>query len=625
MKNKSNNSLDHIINVDAVSNEEMDLETLVSDKNLRELLESRINEAKLCLNYSPLASIILCGSFLEGLLLEAAKKNPEKFNRASASPKKEKKGKVKNFNEWTLEDLINVSFELEIINNALKDFCRIVQKYRNYVHPSEQLKDNFYPDKFSAEQSINIIKQVVFKLKKSFPENEINIYRGSFDDNEKYYLSLIILIGSWEDEEKADLDIIVDFLSVNHESYLKLKSDLVNHNLKPLLLNNKILECQNRKDLLSSLGSRILDDHLDKFKSTVVSVLKEKDPAFDLPKDERFMASIKDKKMNYSSHLRKGLAEGLALLSTNKEHLKNCSQGKVDEIVILAIREIFKDSDYILWGSLNYILPYLAEASPKEFLSAAQNALSDDSSAFDLLFAQEGDAITGGNYLTGLLWALECLAWEEEYLVQVCMILGKLSAKDPGGSWGNRPFKSLVKILLPWLPRTLAKSEKRYVVLKTLFDEESDIAWDLLMRLFPKQEILSSSTYTPKYRINISDEENRGVIKSEYWDVISTYLDLALSKTENKIERIIELVRIADKLNKDLFYKFFSRISEVASGVSGEEKNKLWECLIGFVKKHRKYSEADWALPEVALDVVNKIADRIAPKDLFTLHKHLFI
>lgn len=49
-------------------------------------------------------------------------------------------------------------------------------------------------------------------------------------------------------------------------------------------------------------------------------------------------------------------------------------------------------------------------------------------------FSQEVNGITGGNYLTGLLWALEELAWDEQYLVRVCVVLAELASHDPGAS-----------------------------------------------------------------------------------------------------------------------------------------------------------------------------------------------
>lgn len=92
----------------------------------------------------------------------------------------------------------------------------------------------------------------------------------------------------------------------------------------------------------------------------------------------------------------------------------------------------------------------LAEANPDEFLSAVENALSLSPCPFEELLAREGSgAFWGNNYLIGLLYSLEVLAWDAEYLIRVCMILGELASRDPGGNWSRRPSKSLSAILLP--------------------------------------------------------------------------------------------------------------------------------------------------------------------------------
>ena len=74
----------------------------------------------------------------------------------------------------------------------------------------------------------------------------------------------------------------------------------------------------------------------------------------------------------YSHQLRKGLAESLVLLGCFSSALTNCSLNKAEIIAVLAIREIFDDADWVLWSSLNDLLPFIAEAAPDEFLKAAR-------------------------------------------------------------------------------------------------------------------------------------------------------------------------------------------------------------------------------------------------------------
>ena len=137
----------------------------------------------------------------------------------------------------------------------------------------------------------------------------------------------------------------------------------------------------------------------------------------------------------------------------------NCSQGKADAIAALSVRELFDESDWVRWGSLNGLLPTLSEASPDEFLSAVESAIASRPSPFDRLFEQEDTGVFGRNYISGLLWALEGIAWEETYLIRTAVVLAEIASHDPGGNWANRPGNSLTDIFLPWLPHTLASIE----------------------------------------------------------------------------------------------------------------------------------------------------------------------
>jgi len=136
----------------------------------------------------------------------------------------------------------------------------------------------------------------------------------------------------------------------------------------PLTLRNGHWEIADRKALFEALGSRIFNAHLDKFKECAVEVLKEIDPQFELPAEERYAASIHGKILKHSLGLRKGMAETLALLGNYGDKLVNSSQHKPEFTAALTIRDILKHADWKLWGSINDLLPILAEAAPGEFL-----------------------------------------------------------------------------------------------------------------------------------------------------------------------------------------------------------------------------------------------------------------
>lgn len=439
------------------------------------------------------------------------------------------------------------------------------------------------------------------------------------------HLAFAVLIGAWNEKSKSDIEMITQFFGIGYKDWLQKAQEILHYPDSPLSLKNGVWRVVNRAELWSLLGSRILDQNLDTFKSLAVTVLKEPDPAFELPAKERYAASIHGKVLDHSHELRKGITEGLAMLGSQLNACSNCSQNKADTTAILAIREILVEADWVIWGSLNNLLPNLAEAAPGEFLDAVEKTLHQTPCPFDELFAQEGTGITGRNYLTGLLWALERLAWDEQYLVRVCVVLGELASHDPGGQWANRPANSLTTILLPWLPQTLASVEKRKVAVQTLLTEWPDIAWNLIIQLLPGQHQTSSGSHKPKWRKTIPDDWEKGVTHQEYWQQVSFYAELAVGAAGYDVARLSELVDHFDNLPKPAFDQLVEVLSsQTISELPEDQRLLLWEHLTKFTNKHRRYADAKWALPNELITRIEKVAEQLAPTDPFNLYQYLF-
>jgi hypothetical protein len=97
-------------------------------------------------------------------------------------------------------------------------------------------------------------------------------------------------------------------------------------------------------------------------------------------------------------------------------------------------------------------LPALAEASPQSFLEAVRDGVAGADPVLGKLFAEGQGAFFSRNYMTGVLWGLERLAWSPDHLTAVTVLLAKLCVLDPGGKAGNRPKRTLVEILSTWHP-----------------------------------------------------------------------------------------------------------------------------------------------------------------------------
>ena len=374
-----------------------------------------------------------------------------------------------------------------------------------------------------------------------------------------------------------------------------------------------------------ALGPRIFDGHLDRLHRVAVSVLREENPELELEKDQRFAASLHGKALKHSESLRKGLAETVALLGVYPEYLTACSRYEAENTARLTVHEILKKASCNIWASLNDVMPLLAEAAPKEFLDAIEHSLTEEPSPLDGVFAQEGTGITGRTYITGLLWGLETLAWDADYLTRVVILLGELAARDPGGSWANRPANSLWTILLPWFPQTCAPAAKRISAVATLQKELPEVAWNLLINLLPRSQQSSSMTHKPVFRTTIPDDWTEGTTDADYAEQIDAYAQLAIEAAKHNRDKLVALVRRVNNLpfnSRQQVLEYLS--SDAITSLPEDERLPIWNELTEMLTMHHKYADAKWAMPAKEVERVSLIANALTPQSPILKHRRLF-
>jgi hypothetical protein len=142
------------------------IDSLKLDGTVSMVLQQRIDEIRKCLNANaPLSVIFLCGSTLEGILLGVASSNAKDFNQSPVSPK-DKTGKVKPFQEWSLNDFINVAREQSLLGEDVKKFSHALLDFRHYIHPYEQMSSNFNPDEHTAKICWQVLQTAIIQLSK---------------------------------------------------------------------------------------------------------------------------------------------------------------------------------------------------------------------------------------------------------------------------------------------------------------------------------------------------------------------------------------------------------------------------------------------------------------------------
>lgn len=439
-------------------------------------------------------------------------------------------------------------------------------------------------------------------------------------------LALASAIGRWAGNNPADQKAVEGIVGKSYGEWIEVLRPESLRADTPLTQTDEQWKVISRGEAWSALGSFLSDAALERIGKVAVEVLGERNPKFELPPDRHFAAAAEGKSLRHSTGLRRGLAETLALLGSKPGALaKSCSLGRPKTVALLAVRQLLENADWITWASLNPELPLLAEAAPDEFLDQVEAALLKDDGPFKQVFAQEGSGVFGGNYMTGLLWALETLAWSPDYLVRVVSLLGELAVIDPGGNWSNRPANSITDILLPWHYQTTASVEKRKAAVEALLSEQPEVGWKVLLSLLPNNYGVTSGNRRPAWQPLIPATHTSGVSELDYWKQVEMYADVAVRIAASDLGKLGSLI---DRL-PDLPAPAHNRIVEhlMSSAVvqlPEAQRTALWESLVDLVAKHRKFHDANWALPKAAVDKLAAVADGLAPATTQNSQRRLF-
>ncbi len=282
----------------------------------------------------------------------------------------------------------------------------------------------------------------------------------------------VLFVGAWDDKKEEDRKVVEVLAGINYGDFIKNLTPLLAMDDSPILKVGDVWKLKSPLDAWFLLSSSITGDFLKLFRSAATSVFTKDDPKYDLPENEQWMAALYNKTRPHSEWLRIGMAESLVLLALGDIS----TQSFVDDVVKEILDHQSKWED---WASIKDIMPILAEASLDQFMGSVEQTIKNNPQAFQSLMGDANDC----NH-SGLLWALESLAWSPEYFTRAVNILCELSSLDPGGQYANRPINSLGDIFLPGMPQTNATSKQRLDILDILKDKYPHIVWQFARRYY---------------------------------------------------------------------------------------------------------------------------------------------
>jgi hypothetical protein len=439
-------------------------------------------------------------------------------------------------------------------------------------------------------------------------------------------LAQAALIGGWKGDHAPDREAMEALLGKSYGEWIEAVRGETLRPDTPLFQRNETWRVISRVEAWSALGPRLADADLDRLQQMALRVLGEQDPQFELSKEERQTGYIQPHAPSYSPTIRAALADSLALLGTRPNALSSASHGKAEATAKVVVRKLLQEADWKRWASLNDEMPVLAEAAPDQFLDAVEAALVDPaSSLFVQLFRQEGSGFAGRSYLTGLLWALETLAWHPDYLGRVTGLLGDLASIDPGGNWSNRPRNSLVDIFLPWHRQTLADLSQRRAALEALLRDHPDVGWSLLLSLLPSSHGATTGTRKPAWRAIIPRTWKATITMAEYWEQVQQYAQMCIQVAASDLKKLAVLIDRLGSLPEPAHSQVLAHLtSPQVTSLPEADRQPLWEALKDLTSKHRRFAGAQWALPAERVAAIEDVAGRLAPTSFELSQLRLF-
>ena len=432
-----------------------------------------------------------------------------------------------------------------------------------------------------------------------------------------------LFLGRWNKYNEGDREMLEKLSGKSYDDYMEIAAKWRDFEDSPLLQIGDTWRLASPLDLWGSLANSLQESDFTMLEECVHTVFTESAEMDEIRDNTVSLRSSFSKPSKYSGWAKEGLVQSLILVSHYGQGLRIPRLSQPAIWVDNLVEKLLHNADGRLWTSLDQKLPLIAEASPKSFLKAVSASLSTKEPTIMEMFKSQSGFLGESTNHTGLLWALEGLAWLPEYLYDSTLILLRLSRLDPGGNTVNRPENSLTEIYKPWHFQTLTELPERMEILKKAVSIEKEEGWKLLIRLLPQAHSIASPTHKMRWRLF---EKNTNVVhtKKELYETYTFILELLLELYDNTDIKMAELIEnspgmaTAEDSEKLLSFIEKSYISLPPDSIlARNETRKL-------LNHHRSYPDADWALPDNILERYQKLYDALDPDNIVLKHIWLF-
>ena len=373
-----------------------------------------------------------------------------------------------------------------------------------------------------------------------------------------------------------------------------------------------------RKDALFAIAPAITSDDVNDVLKLAELVFSLDDPQFDLPADERWRANILDKRPEVSGALRQAAGELLVLLALYGDQLLGDRIGNISQRIEMLVGRTFKGADTRAWLSRQGDLQLLAEAAPNAFLSALEADLNGPDPQVLALLRPVGSAPFDGPDRTGLLWALEIVAWHRDYYGRAFDVLARLSEVPIDDNWSNKPENSLKSLVRYWWPQTAAPIGDRLRKIEKFAQAGSNAAWRLILSQLSNHDTATENAH-PRWRNDAAGRDARPVAPDQF-AMQRKALDLLLARPNYTADQLGQVFELFTDLPEDDRATIIDRAEAwLTDGPADLDRAELAERLRRFALRHDRIGTDKAQTERVAA-----FSAKLIPEDPVVRHRWLF-
>ncbi len=432
----------------------------------------------------------------------------------------------------------------------------------------------------------------------------------------------IMLIGRWDEACDADRQLLKELSgSASYEAYRRDLNSIILADESPIKKIGTVFVVKSLYAMYKRYFRYVTDVDIDRFLEYAAVALEDVDNDAIAKMESQELQYWRANRM-FSSDLRKGIVEGLALIALMQE-----DAGR-DKSIERWLSTKLKEFDLQKYLSHRHNMQWIAEASPKAFLEFIENDIQKGAQILNEIFVIRLNrfGLTDTQiYYTELLFGLECIAWNEDYLLQVTQILLHLCVYKNDSNWDNRPSNSLERIYRFVMPCTRTSLEKRIAILRSLQKRYPNAVHDVCLSWLKG---LNSEVYytTQNFRWRWTTQKpdySKGVLLYPSNEQLREMYELMMSDFDWKEENIVELLKLSmhlymKSLRKDIIKIVRSHLAEI------QGNDKICEELREEIYRHWECQDTWWSLKGEDLQLYRDLLHNLTLEDVINANKHLF-